>query len=398
VAWEPLGWEALAFCEIEDFPSAVLAYHYPDVPNLGDITKVDWKKVIEKYGRPDVVVGGSPCQSFSVAGGRESLDGESRLMFEYIRALDEIRPTWFLWENVPGVLNTKDNAFSQLLWEVQDLGYDSVAWRVLDAQFFGVAQRRRRVFLVGRIGAGGGSAAVLFESESVCGDTQTSREKREELTRAAGRSAHGSCGESLNAWDVQSKRIFSEDGTAPTLPSGSCEGMTIQPSVLQSAGFKYHQGAQAGNIGYESEQSPTLTADYHQPGVIAFAQNTRNEVRLQGGDGQRAGAVEAQPGKNQTYVMTNYGEEIAGTLTRRADSSPSPMGGQNVVCMASGHANAEVCQDMSPTVLSHAAKQAPIVCMADDNAHAAVDENMSGTLKRGGGTPMVAYFSQTEAT
>ena len=96
------------------------------------------------------------CQSFSVAGGRESLGGESRLMFEYIRALAEIRPTWFLWENVPGVLNTRDDAFSQLLGEVQSIGYGSIAWRVLDAQFFGVAQRRRRVFLVGHLGTGGG--------------------------------------------------------------------------------------------------------------------------------------------------------------------------------------------------------------------------------------------------
>ena len=156
VAWEPLGWEPLCFCEIDEFPSAVLAHRYPDVPNLGDITKVNWTEVIERHGRPDVIVGGSPCQSFSIAGGRESLDGESRLMFEYVRALAEVRPTWFLWENVPGVLNTRDNAFAQLLREVQDIGYLSLAWRVLDAQFFGVAQRRRRVFLVGRLGAGGG--------------------------------------------------------------------------------------------------------------------------------------------------------------------------------------------------------------------------------------------------
>jgi DNA (cytosine-5)-methyltransferase 1 len=157
--------------------------------------------------------------------------------------------------------------------------------------------------------------------------------------------------------------------------------MTIQPSVLQATAIRT-ANTSANGCGISDECAHTI--DCAQPEAVAFAQNTRNEVRLQGGDGSRAGAVEAQPGKNQTYVMTNYGEEIAGTLTRRADSSPSPMGGQNVVCMASGHANAEVCQDMSPTVLSHAAKQAPIVCMADDNAHAAVDENMSGTLKRGG--------------
>lgn len=155
VAWGPLGWEPIAFCEIDDFPSAVLAHRFPDVPNLGDITKVDWRKVVKEHGRPDVVVGGSPCQSFSIAGGRESLGGESRLMFEYIRACEEIHSTWIVWENVPGVFSVKDGAFGQLVNSLQDIGYVSLAWRVLDAQFFGVAQRRRRVFLVGRLGAGG---------------------------------------------------------------------------------------------------------------------------------------------------------------------------------------------------------------------------------------------------
>lgn len=156
VAWEPLGWEPVAFSEIDDFPSAVLARHYPHVPNLGDITKVDWREVIDRHGAVDVVVGGSPCQSFSLAGGRESLGGESRLMYEYIRACKEIRSPWVVWENVCGVLRTKDNAFQQLLDALQDIGYVSIAWRVLDAQFFGVAQRRRRVFLVGHLGRGGG--------------------------------------------------------------------------------------------------------------------------------------------------------------------------------------------------------------------------------------------------
>lgn len=193
VAWEPLGWEPMAFCEIDAFPSAVLAERYPDVPNLGDITKVNWGDFIEAHGIPDVVVGGSPCQSFSIAGGRESLDGESRLMFEYIRAVRDLRPRWLLWENVPGVLNTRDNAFVQLLDSLQELGY-GLAWRVLDAQFFGVVQRRRRVFLVGYLGDGGAPAAVLFEPESVSGNTQTSREKRQELAADARSGAAGAGG------------------------------------------------------------------------------------------------------------------------------------------------------------------------------------------------------------
>ena len=156
MAWEPLGWEPIAFAEVDEFPSAVLAHRYPNVPNLGDVCKIDWGKVVEECGRPDVLVGGSPCQSFSVAAGanRTSLDGKSNLMFEYLRAVDEVRPDWLVWENVPGVLRTRDNAFVQLIDTLQDLGY-GLAWRVLDAQFFGVAQRRRRVFLVANLGCGG---------------------------------------------------------------------------------------------------------------------------------------------------------------------------------------------------------------------------------------------------
>ena len=156
VAWEPLGWEPMAFAEIEPFPCAVLQERWPHVPNLGDVRAVDWKEFEEENGAVDVVVGGSPCQSFSIAGGREGLDGESRLMYEYIRAVQDIRPRWFLWENVPGVFSTDaGRAFGILLDAMAELGY-GLAWRVLDAQFFGVAQRRRRVFLVGHLGGGGG--------------------------------------------------------------------------------------------------------------------------------------------------------------------------------------------------------------------------------------------------
>lgn len=160
VACEGMGWEALAFAEIDPFPSAVLAERFPNVPNLGDVTNVKWKKY---KGKCDLVVGGSPCQSFSVAGKREGLKGESGLMFEYIRAVREIRPRWFLWENVPGALSSEGGeAFRQLLSEMDKLGY-GLAWRILDAQFFGVAQRRRRLFLVGHLGACPPSAYLLSQ-------------------------------------------------------------------------------------------------------------------------------------------------------------------------------------------------------------------------------------------
>lgn len=184
VAWRDLdGFEPVAFCEIDKFPSAVLACRFPDVPNLGDITKVDWLEVKKELGTIDLIVGGSPCQSFSIAGGRTSLDGESNLMFEYIRAIRDVRPKWLLWENVPGVLNVRDNAFGQLLEELQKLGY-GLAWRVLNAQFFGVAQRRKRVFAVGCIRGGGAAAAVLFDRESVRGFTQSEETHWREIATA----------------------------------------------------------------------------------------------------------------------------------------------------------------------------------------------------------------------
>ena len=190
VAWEPLGWEPVAFCEIDAFPSAVLAHRFPEVPNIGDITKVDWR---EYHGSIDVVVGGSPCQSFSIAGKREGLAGESGLMFEYIRAVREIMPRYFVWENVPGALSCeKGAAFRQLLSEMDALGY-GLAWRVLDAQFFGVAQRRRRVFLVGCLGDAERAAEILFEPESLSWDSPSSREKRKELAADAERGVGGSC-------------------------------------------------------------------------------------------------------------------------------------------------------------------------------------------------------------
>ena len=149
VAWEPLGWEPVAFAEIEPFPCAVLAYRFPDVPNLGDVTKIDWSGFIGEYGKIDLVCGGSPCQGFSVAGLRKGLnDPRGNLMLEFLRAVDEIKPEFVLWENVPGVLSDKTHAFDVLLESLQDLGY-MIDADILDARYFGLAQRRKRVFVLG---------------------------------------------------------------------------------------------------------------------------------------------------------------------------------------------------------------------------------------------------------
>ena len=178
VAWEPLGWKPIAFSEIEKFPCELLDKRFPNVPNLGDITKIDWT---EYEGKVDLIVGGSPCQSFSYAGKREGLSGESGLMFEYIRAVRSVRPRYFIWENVPGAFSSeKGEAFRQFLTEMDECGY-GMAWRVLDAQFFGVPQRRRRVFVVGCFGDTKRAAEILFKSESMCWDFASSRKKREDI-------------------------------------------------------------------------------------------------------------------------------------------------------------------------------------------------------------------------
>lgn len=183
VAWQTLGWEPVAYAEIEPFPKAVLKHHYPNVPDLGDMTKVNWK---EYHHAADVVVGGSPCQAFSIAGLRKALDDpRGQLMLEYLRACAEIDPEWIVWENVPGVLSAEHGrAFQSLLEAVAELWPDGGgAWRVLDAQFFGVAQRRERVFLVVNTRDWRRAAPVLFERESLCWDHTSSREKRQSLTQ-----------------------------------------------------------------------------------------------------------------------------------------------------------------------------------------------------------------------
>lgn len=299
LAWKPLGWEPVAFSEIEPFPCAVLAERWPDVPNLGDITKIDWKEEID--GAIDLVVGGSPCQSFSVAGKREGLKGASGLMFEYIRCVQELRPRWFLWENVPGALTSEDGgAFGQLLREMDELGY-SLAWRVLDAQFFGVAQRRRRLFLVGHLGAES-PAEVLFEPDCLSGNPQSSREKRKELARRAGRSA-------------------------------AC------------AGFKYSAAPRANTIGHAEEQANTLTADWHAPAVLPLSGTGQHYMAMSQYGTEVAGCLTARGdsspcadrGQNivcmtGTQAHCHISDEIAGCLTAHMgkDDVPVVVDGTNI--------------------------------------------------------------------
>ena len=220
VAWHPLGWRAAWLSEIEPFPCAVLAHHYPEVPNLGDMTTIARRVLTGEVGAPDVFCGGTPCQAFSVAGLRQSLDdarGNLTLKFvEIADAIDHVRvgrgedECIVFWENVPGVLSTKDNAFGCFLgglagedgpleppggkWANAGAVYGperAVAWRLFDAQFFGLAQRRRRVFVVASARPGFDPATVLFEWNGLRRDTAPSREAREVAPTIPSRSTAG---------------------------------------------------------------------------------------------------------------------------------------------------------------------------------------------------------------
>jgi DNA (cytosine-5)-methyltransferase 1 len=183
LAWGPLGWKPVFFSEIEKFPCEVLKQRWTHVPNLGDMTKINGK---EYNGAVDLLVGGTPCQSFSIAGKRAGLEGQSGLALHYIRILGEIKPEWFIWENVPGVLSCSGGEdFKAILEAFVEVGYH-VAWRVLDTQYvrvdgFGraIPQRRRRVFVVGNLRDWRHAAGVLFDSESFSRNPPPRREARE---------------------------------------------------------------------------------------------------------------------------------------------------------------------------------------------------------------------------
>jgi len=322
VAWHSLGWEAAWLSEIEAFPSAVLAHHYPDIPNLGDMTKITPMVLNGSVEAPDVFVGGTPCQAFSVAGLRNSLeDDRGQLSITYIHLLDAIdlvresrgeQPCVAVWENVPGVLSTKDNAFGCFLaglagetvplvgaggkWANAGCVIGpkrTVAWRILDAQYFGVAQRRRRVFVVASAREDFSPPKVLFEFEGMRRDTPPSREKGKATAgNAPVCASDGSdCSPTVTSkWMKLSggpAGSISEVGNSVLIPPAvayavgtdcyngaitgdvACTmgtpGSSVNasgPTVMQPIGaFKSGQGAQSRSIGWDENVSPTLPSN-----------------------------------------------------------------------------------------------------------------------------------------
>ena len=190
-AWHHMGWKPSFFSEIDAFPCAVLQHHYPKVPLHGDFTTIQ----DGDYEPINLLVGGTPCQSFSVAGLRKGLDDpRGNLMLGFGALAKRLRPAWLVWENVPGVLSANGGRdFGTFLGMLAELGY-GFAYRVLDAQFFGVAQRRKRVFVVGYLGDWRPAAAVLFERESLSGNPAPSREAQQEVTGTLSRRTSGGGG------------------------------------------------------------------------------------------------------------------------------------------------------------------------------------------------------------
>jgi DNA (cytosine-5)-methyltransferase 1 len=295
VAWHPLGWTPVAFAEIEKFPSAVLAHHYPHVPNWGDITKFrDWPDATI-----DLLIGGTPCQSFSVAGLRQGLaDPRGNLALTYLAIADRYRPRWVAWENVPGVLSSDGGgALGAFLGGLGQLGY-GFAYRVLDAQYFGLAQRRARVFVVGHLGDWRRAAAVLFERESLSGHPAPRREAGERvadsLTVGANQcsgtrsdfveASTGPISHCLNAGgmgrlDYESETLIAHSLRAEGFDAsedGTGRGTPIVPIAFSA---KDH-GADAGDL------APTLRAGGHASShanggcmpAVAFAENQRGEL------------------------------------------------------------------------------------------------------------------------
>jgi DNA (cytosine-5)-methyltransferase 1 len=185
VAWEPLGWTPVGFSEIEPFPCKVLQHHYPDVKNYGDMTK--YKEWDIDGDSVDLLVGGTPCQAFSVAGLRKGLeDPRGNLSLVFVGMVEHFKPEWVVWENVPGVLSSNGGRdFGSFIGALASIGY-GFSWRCLDAQHFGVPQRRRRIFLVGHSSGDSRRAAeVLFEPESLSGNHKTSRTKGKGIADAS---------------------------------------------------------------------------------------------------------------------------------------------------------------------------------------------------------------------
>jgi len=298
VAWHNFGWKPIAFSEIEPFPSAVLSHRFPNVPNVGDMTKYKEWNLNDSI---DLLVGGTPCQSFSVAGLRKGLeDPRGNLMLTYVGILDKFRPKWCVWENVPGVLSSNGGRdFGSFLGALVELGY-GFAYRVLDAQHFGVPQRRRRVFVVGCLGDWVSPAKVLFESESLLGDSKTSRGKKQNssATSTSSTEINGGANRIAHAISTKTRNDPTTNTLIPCPPDGKDTIGTLMARDYKGFGNQDMKDGR-GLIVYENHPTDsrvremgsvctTVTARWGTGGgnvPFALAENTIGRQPLNGGNG-----------------------------------------------------------------------------------------------------------------
>lgn len=344
-AWEPLGWQPAWFAEIEPFPCAVLSHHWPHVPNYGDMTRLVGKILNGTVEAPDILVGGTPCQAFSVAGLRGSLDDErgnlTLVLIRILDAIDFIRarngqpPCILVWENVPGVLSTKDNAFGCFLGGLagEDMplvpagqrwtnaGYvlghkRRIAWRILDAQYFGVPQRRRRVFLVASAG-NADPAEILFERQGQAGHPAAGAETWQNPAAAAPAGSH---------WDdpTNPHPTLNQSGSGGIIGQSNQEifsqrgfGDYVQDNTVKARDHKdatdliVVHGRQAPCV---SDKAFTLDCQHNgNTNVVCIHGNTIGRQLHNGGNGTGA----TQDGTSYTLTATDHHAVSDGLQVRR---------------------------------------------------------------------------------
>lgn len=386
VAWNGLGWKASWFAEIEQFPSAVLNHHYPEVLNLGDMTKLPEKILNQEIDAPDILCGGTPCQAFSVAGNRQSLDdarGNLTLTFcEIADALDTVRdiPAIIFWENVPGVLNTKDNAFGCFLARLA--GEDSelkpsgkrwtnagvvfghkrtVAWRVLDAQYFGLAQRRKRVFVVASAREGFDPAEILFEFEGLRRDIAPSRGERKNATSS-----------------IEDR---SPDGcpTVGTLMARDYKGIGNQ-DLEDGRGLCFEPRSADGVPRIHDDLCPTLNTmggGQREPCVVVGALDTECGCSKLTQQSINKGNMIGRKPKNGLQG-SGYSEDISFTQTK-ADVHGVAYGFEPGIAKREGEPNRFV-EEMTPTMRSEMGDNQLAVAMACDTYIGTIQGNVTTTM------------------
>ena len=453
MAWHPLGMRATWFAEIEAFPSAVLAHHYPNTPNLGDMTKLGALVLAGKIETPDVLVGGTPCRAFSVAGMRQGLlDPRGALTIkyveladatDYVRASNRTPPCVIVWENVPGVLSDKGNAFGCFLGalagedcELQPSGKRwpdagcvygpkrTIVWRVVDAQYSGLAQRRRRVFVVASARGGFDPTEVLFEREGVRRDTAPRRGEGQDVTGTApfGHALQCGCGhvfgEELGPYGCVS--FEGDEGPAVSMFGGipAFGGHSLDGSVERSATLT----AKDSRLDIESETFFFQSV----PDVVGTLRSTDGGADVDHGmaghlvagtlnaNGKAAGSATQQDAESgllvvqeaRAFTADDYKEgtftesDTARPLTTSADRSRAAP----IVVTAFNYKDhgADV-GAISPTLrtMNHSGSHANAggqvaVCITDDITHTLKADGFDGSEDgTGRGQPIVATVSGT---